>query len=266
MDALTEAAIVVEHAGVKFDLRYTGGRTLRRTMADWLALRRSQETHEFWAFRDVDVFIRLGDSLGVIGQNGSGKSTLLLSLAGVLEPDEGAVRSFGHTTSLLTLGSGFEPELTGRQNVYLNGAYLGLSRAAIEGKLDEIVEFSELGKFADVPLKKYSTGMRMRLAFSIASHIEPDILLLDEVLGVGDAGFQAKSKARLGELMERSKAIVLVSHNMSFVRDMCSHVLWLDQGRVAGFGTPQEVIPRYQAHVGVAQPAPSVAGPATATA
>lgn len=264
---LSDIALAAEHAGVKFDLRFSHGRTLRKTMANLLSPSRGADVEEFWALRDVSVALRLGDSLGVIGANGSGKSTLLLALAGVIEPDEGVVRSLGHSTTLLTLGSGFEPELTGRQNVYLNGAYLGLSRAEIDEKLDRILEFSELGKFADAPLKKYSTGMRVRLGFSIASHVEPDILLLDEVLGVGDAAFQQKSRARMFELMEHSKAIVVVTHNLVFVRETCSHVLWLERGHVAGFGTPDEVIPAYQAHVAASRPPTApVAAVAQATA
>jgi ABC-type polysaccharide/polyol phosphate transport system ATPase subunit len=193
----------------------------------------------------VSFELREGEVLGVIGRNGSGKSTLLLTLAGILRPDAGAVATFGKTATLLTLGAGFEPELTGRENIYLNGAFFGLPKRRMDELLDEIVEFSELGAFVDVPLRKYSTGMRARLGFSIAAHIEPDILLLDEVLGVGDAAFQRKSKAKLEELIGRAKAIVVVTHSMGFVSEACTAALWLDEGRVAGYGPPDDITARY---------------------
>ena len=251
MQAPGYVAIAARNVGVKYDLAFTRERTLRKTVANALSPRHRGEREEFWAVRGINLLVRPGEILGVIGRNGSGKSTLMMTLAGIIEPDEGSVRTFEHRPTLLTLGAGFEPELTGRQNVFLNAAYLGLSRRAIEAQVDAIVEFAELGSFADVPLKKYSTGMRARLAFSVAAQIEPEILLLDELLGVGDADFQEKSRSRLAELMGRSKAIVIVTHSMSFVRQTCSNVLWLHEGRIAAYGEPEQVVGAYEQGVGV---------------
>jgi ABC-type polysaccharide/polyol phosphate transport system ATPase subunit len=239
----TDVAIDVQQLGIKFDLGLTRSRTFRRTIDH--VLRRRDEQGEFWALRNVSFQVDAGETLGVIGQNGSGKSTLLLAVAGILRPDMGFIETSGRSSTLLTVGAGFEPDLTGRQNIYLNGAYLGFPRATIDERLDEIVEFSDLGEFIDAPLRKYSSGMRARLGFSIAAHVEPEILLLDEVLGVGDAAFRRKSKAKLGELIQRARAIVVVSHSMGFVADTCDRVLWLDRGNAAAFGDPHEVIERY---------------------
>ena len=183
----------------------------------------------------------------MIGRNGCGKSTLLLAIAGILIPDRGRVATAGKTFPLLTLGAGFEIDLTGRENIYLNAAFLGVPRKLAEERIDEIIDFSDLGVFIDVPIRKYSSGMRARLGFSIAAHVEPDILLLDEVMGVGDAAFYDKSKAKLKELMERAQAIVIVSHNADFILETCTTSLWLEDGRVAGEGPPEDVMEHYLA-------------------
>jgi ABC-type polysaccharide/polyol phosphate transport system ATPase subunit len=240
---ILEVAVAVTGVGVRYDLRITHQRTLRRALGELIHGRPDEPP--FWALRNVTFAVRAGETVGVIGKNGAGKSTLLLVLAGILRPDEGSVRTFGRTSTLLTLGAGFDGELTGRENVFLAGAFLGLSRAQLEQGFDEIVDFAELGAFIDVPLRKYSNGMRARLGFAIAAHVEPDVLLLDEVLGVGDASFQRKSTAKLHEMMDSAKAIVVVSHQMPFVQETCSKVLWLHEGRVAAWGEPSEVIGRY---------------------
>lgn len=242
-----ERAVVADRLGVKYDLRLSQRRTLREAAWDLLhARRRREEEHAFWALRDVTFDLDTGEMLGVVGRNGSGKSTLLLAIAGIIRPDEGTVSAFGRTSTLLALGAGFEPQLTGRDNVYLNGAYLGYTRADMERRFDDIVQFSELGAFVDAPIRTYSTGMRARLGFSIAAHLEPDILLLDEILGVGDIGFQEKSAERLRELMARAKAIVVVSHSVPFLKETATKVLWLERGRVEAFGGPAEVLTRYE--------------------
>jgi teichoic acid transport system ATP-binding protein len=200
----------------------------------------------FWALRGVTFAVSHGDVLGVVGRNGSGKSTLLLTLAGVLRPDEGRVRTFGRTT-LLTLGAGFESDLSGRENVFLNGALLGFSRRRIEELIDDIHEFSGLGEFFDAPIAAYSTGMRARLGFSIAAHIEPEILLLDEVLGVGDVEFRQRSERKIAELIGKASSIVLVSHHLSFMEEICNRVLWLNEGELVRDGRPSDVLGEYSA-------------------
>jgi ABC-type polysaccharide/polyol phosphate transport system ATPase subunit len=243
-----DLAIVAHNVGVRYNLALTRRRTLRALLAGGFRGRRNgtrEREDEFWALRGVSFTVRHGEVLGVIGRNGSGKSTLLLSIAGMLRPDTGVIRTFAHTSTLLTMGAGFEGDLTGRENIYLNAAFLGFPGRKIEERIDEIIEFSELGQFIDVPIRKYSGGMRIRLGFSIAAHVEPEILLLDEVLGVGDAAFKEKSQAKLEELMTRASALVIVSHSMEFVTAICDRALWLHEGRPAAFGRADEVAAKY---------------------
>ena len=247
MDDFDDYAVVAKDLGIKYDLRLKRRRTLRHTIAQIVAgdgsatLGRS----EFWALEGVTFALRRGEVLGVVGMNGSGKSTLLQVIAGVFPPDAGALTTFGREATLLTLGTGFDNHLTGIENIYLSAAYLGFSRSKIESEMSAIIEFSELGQFIEAPLLTYSSGMRARLAFSVAVHLEPQILLLDEVLGVGDAGFQRKSQAKLQELIARAEAMVLVSHSEAFIRSMATKVLWLDQGRVRRYGETDEVLEDY---------------------
>ncbi|MAE95151.1 MAG: sugar ABC transporter ATP-binding protein [Deltaproteobacteria bacterium] len=200
-----------------------------------------------WALRDVSFRCHEGEILGVIGPNGAGKSTLCLALSQILTPDEGEVAVSGEVSTLLSLGAGFNRDLSGRENIYLNAAFLGISRAEIEGKMQEIIEFSELGEFIDQPIRFYSSGMKSRLGFSVAASLEPEILILDEVLSVGDHAFQQKSRRRLQGMMDRSRVIVLVSHSVEFLRELCTHALWLEKGRVRGFGAAKEVLDGYLA-------------------
>ncbi|MGH7403752.1 MAG: ABC transporter ATP-binding protein, partial [Candidatus Rokuibacteriota bacterium] len=179
---------------------------------------------------------------------------LLLTIAGILRPDRGTLKTFGRAPTLLTLGAGFDPDLTGRENVYLNGAFLGFSRGKMDAVLPEILQFSGLGRFMDVPLRKYSAGMRARLAFSIAACIEPEILLLDEVLGVGDEEFRQRSRARILDLIKTAKAIVVATHDLTFVEEICSRALWLHEGESVAYGDPAEVVRRYQELVRRAPP------------
>lgn len=242
-------AVVARDVGVRYDLRLTHRRTIRQAFAD--ALGRSGSVAEgpatFWALREVTFVAEQGDVIGVIGRNGSGKSTLLLTIAGILRPDAGLIRTFGRPSTLLTIGAGFESDLTGRENIYLNAALLGFSRRFIERRMKQIIRFSELDRFIDVPLRKYSTGMRARLGFAIAVHTDPDVLLIDEVLSVGDEGFRQKSRAKLDELMQSARAIVVVSHDMSFVRTACTKAMWLDEGRLVAWGPPEDVVDKYVA-------------------
>src|SRR6201981_3867500 len=196
----------------------------------------THETEEFWALKDVNFDVRQGEVLGIIGRNGAGKSTLLKILSRITEPTEGRVVLRGRVGSLLEVGTGFHPELTGRENIYLNGAILGMRKSEIDRKFDEIVAFAEVEKFIDTPVKRYSSGMYVRLAFAVAAHMETEILLVDEVLAVGDAEFQKKCLGKMGEVARCGRTILFVSHNMGSVASLCESALLLQDGRVVAAG------------------------------
>lgn len=201
---------------------------------------------EFWALKNVSFDVQKGEVLGIIGHNGAGKSTLLKVISGILKPTEGTLEVRGNIVPMLELGSGFDTDLTGRENIFLNGSILGYSEQYLKDKYDEIVAFSELGKFIDIPIRNYSSGMLMRLAFSIATVVQPEILIVDEILAVGDADFQAKSKKRMKELMSGGATVLFVSHSMDQIREMCSRVLWLEHGMVKEVGETQFVCNKYE--------------------
>jgi ABC-type polysaccharide/polyol phosphate transport system ATPase subunit len=200
---------------------------------------------EFWALKDVNFDVRRGETLGIIGPNGSGKTTLLKILAGILYPTAGEVKVNGRISTLFELGTGFHPELTGRENIYLNGTILGLSRRRIREKFDEIVKFSELEKFIEMPLKHYSSGMQVRLAFSVAINVDPEILLVDEVLAVGDAAFQDKSFSAFEKFKKQETTIVFVSHDLGKIEEFCDRALYIDNSRVRASGPPHGIILKY---------------------
>jgi len=200
---------------------------------------------EFWALRGVDFAIRQGDVVGIIGRNGAGKSTLLKILSRITEPTEGRIRLRGRVASLLEVGTGFHPELTGRENIFLNGAILGMTKAEISSKFDEIVAFSEVEKFLDTPVKHYSSGMYVRLAFAVAAHLEPEILIVDEVLAVGDAEFQRKCLGKMKDVASGGRTVLFVSHNMGAVQSLCNTGIVLESGHVTCCGTAAEAIGRY---------------------
>ena len=202
---------------------------------------------EFWALRDVCFDIQQGDRVGIIGRNGAGKSTLLKILSRITEPTSGKVSIKGRVASLLEVGTGFHPELTGRENIFLNGAILGMSKAEIKNKFDEIVDFAEVEKFIDTPVKRYSSGMYVRLAFAVAAHLEPEILILDEVLAVGDAQFQQKCMGRMGEASQQGKTVIFVSHNMDAISALCNKGIILDKGRITYEGEVGEALKTYMA-------------------
>ena len=200
---------------------------------------------EFWALRDVSLELRAGETLGVVGRNGAGKSTLLRLLAGVIRPDCGRMMNYGYRAGLLSLQIGFVNYLTGRENAMLSGLLLGMKAEEIKRKMNSITEFAELDEFMDEPIETYSSGMRARLGFSTAFHADPDILLVDEVLGVGDAEFRAKSKAAMRELIASDKSVVLVSHSAGLIRDLADRAVWIEKGRTAAEGDTEEVLHAY---------------------
>ncbi len=208
----------------------------------------NRDREEFWALKDVSFEIKQGDSVGIIGRNGAGKSTLLKILSRITEPTKGKIKIKGRVASLLEVGTGFHPELTGRENIYLNGAILGMSRIEIQRKFDEIVDFAEIEKFLDTPVKKYSSGMYVRLAFAVAAHLEPEILIVDEVLAVGDAQFQKKCLGKMGDVTTREgRTVLFVSHSMSAISQLCSQVIFLKLGQINYVGNVQKGIDYYLA-------------------
>jgi lipopolysaccharide transport system ATP-binding protein len=202
---------------------------------------------QFWALKDTTFKLYSGETLGIIGRNGAGKSTLLRLLAGILKPDSGTFTNHGYSTSLLTLQVGFVPHLSGRENIVLSGLLLGFSLSEITDKVEEIVDFAEIGDFINEPLITYSSGMRARLGFATSFHLDPDILLVDEVLGVGDASFSKKTRAAMKERMKSHRTVVLVSHSASAVKALCDRAIWIERGTVAAEGNPGAIIEEYLA-------------------
>ena len=241
----TEYAIAADNLGVRYSLRFSRKKSIQRTLSQLLS---RDPAEDFWALRGVSFRIVHGESLAVIGPNGAGKSTLLQVLAGIIRPTEGSVDVVGHVSGLLTLGAGFDIELTGRENILLAGAFLGLDDRVTRRLLPRIVDYADLGAFIDAPLKTYSSGMRARLGFAIATSVDPDILLLDEVLATGDSTFRAKSKARVLELVRESKAVVLVTHDMAWVKEYCNRAILIENGHVVIEGDPDEVVETHRRH------------------
>lgn len=225
------------------------GRSLLRCKAAGSSL-----SEEFWALKELCFEVQQGDRIGIIGRNGAGKSTLLKVLSRITEPSAGTVRIRGRVASLLEVGTGFHPELTGRENIYLNGAILGMGRAQIRRRFDEIVAFAEVEKFLDLPVKRYSSGMYVRLAFAVAAHLEPEILVVDEVLAVGDAQFQKKCLGKMEDVSKEGRTVLFVSHNMATISSLCQKAILLDAGRVVKTGAASEVILEYYSQ-GMASPA-----------
>ena len=210
-------------------------------------LRGGTEQETFWALKDVDFEVPRGQAVGLIGHNGAGKSTLLKVVSRITRPSRGRVGVAGRVGSLLEVGTGFHPELTGRENIFVNGAVLGMGRREVRAKLDEIVAFAEVDRFLDTPVKRYSSGMKVRLAFAVAAHLEPEVMLVDEVLAVGDAAFQKKCLGKMGEVAGGGRTVLFVSHNMLAVRALCQRAVWLDGGEVREDGPAEEVARRYAA-------------------
>jgi len=205
----------------------------------------SHEPNFIWALKDVSFEVKRGEAVGIIGRNGSGKTTILKILSRITAPTEGCAEIYGRVGSLLEVGTGFHPELTGRENIYLNGAVIGMKKAEVERKFDEIVAFSEIEKFLDTPVKRYSSGMYVRLAFAVAAHLEPEILIVDEVLAVGDAAFQKKCLGKMSNVTGEGRTVLFVSHNMSAIRELCPRSLWIDNGSIAESGSSSSIVDSY---------------------
>jgi len=247
---MSERAIIAEHLSKRYRLGqlYTG--LLSERLSWTLRLKRRPPTEpetEIWALRDVTFDVAEGDVVGIIGRNGAGKSTLLKVLSRLTAPTEGHARVHGRLASLLEVGTGFHPELTGRENIYLNGTILGMRRREIDRKFDAIVAFSGVERFLDTPVKRYSSGMYVRLAFSVAAHVEADILVIDEVLSVGDAEFQKRCLGKMGEVAKSGRTVLFVSHNLLAVRHLCNRGIVLERGRVAVIGSAEDAVTAYEA-------------------
>lgn len=245
---MAKDALNVNHVSIRFNLSKEKVDSLKDYVLK--SITRQMQFDEFWALTDVSFKLKKGDRLGILGMNGAGKSTLLKVIAGVFKPTEGKVTHKGKIVPLLELGAGFDKEYTGRENIYLYGAMLGYSKSFIDSKFDEIVAFSELEKFIDVPLKNYSSGMKSRLGFSVATVVEPDILILDEVLSVGDAKFRKKSEQKVLSMMEDGVTVLFVSHSLKQVRRLCTKAMILDKGHMIAFGDIETVAQQYEAIVG----------------
>ncbi len=247
-------AVIVEHLSKSFRYLPVGKETTLKETLVRNIFRRSANKRTVQALHDVNFSVASGQMLGVIGRNGSGKTTLLRVLAGVYQPDQGRIDVTGSLTPLLSLGSGFHPELTGRENVRIELLVLGLEPSEIDDRMEQIIAFSEIGEFANAPCRTYSTGMRVRLAFAAAMSVDPDVLLLDEVLAVGDEAFKLKCLKEIDGFRERGKTIILVSHSAHTVAERCDSALWLDRGQVRACGPAPEIVAAYRAEAALARP------------
>ena len=246
---IDNSAVMIEAVDVsmKFNLGIEKGFSIKQWFVD-LGKHKKKRKNDFWALKDVNFKVNKGEVIGFIGSNGAGKSTLLKVVAGVMKPTTGEVRSYGNICPMIELGAGFDPQLTARENIYLNGAILGYSKELIESKFEEIVEFSELRDFLDVPVQNFSSGMVARLAFSIATIVDPEILIVDEILSVGDIAFQAKSEAKMLSLINGGTTVLYVSHSIESIKKLCDKVLWIDHGVIQKIGG-KEVCDEYLKYV-----------------
>ena len=244
-----ETAIKTENIGKKYFVGQRKSRDIRNSFSNFLMKIKGNwiyQDKEFWALRDVSFEVKRGEAIGIIGKNGAGKSTLLKIMSRITEPTIGRFEAHGMISSLLEVGTGMHPELTGRENVYLNGTILGMKRNQVKAKFDEILAFSGVEEFIDMPIKRYSSGMRVRLAFSVAAHLEPDILIIDEVLAVGDQEFQQKCLGKMNDVTKKSgRTVLFVSHNMQAIQNLCEKTIYLEDGKVAEIGETQKVISTY---------------------
>lgn len=229
--------IDVDKVSMRFNLGIDKGFSLKQGFVDLFKKDKNKnKKNEFWALKDVDFKVNRGEVVGFIGSNGAGKSTLLKVVAGVMKPTKGSVKTYGNVCPMIELGAGFDPQLTARENIYLNGAVMGYSKELIDSKFEEIVEFSELRDFLDVPVQNFSSGMVARLAFSVATIVEPEILIVDEILSVGDIAFQAKSEAKMLSMINGGTTVLYVSHSLESIKKLCTRVVWIEHGIVQKIG------------------------------
>lgn len=244
-----EPVVSVQGVWKKYLLAGVRARTLKEAVVRTLVGKGSDDARDRWALQDVSFEIMRGESFGIVGTNGSGKSTMLKLLTGISRPTRGKVRVAGKVSALLELGAGFHPDFSGRENTFLNGSILGLTRSQVAERFDSIVEFADMGAYIDQPVKTYSSGMYMRLAFSIAVHVEPDILIIDEVLAVGDGAFQQRCLDRIHSFKRDGHTIIFVSHSIGQVAELCDKSLWLDNGVLRAVGPTREILPAYEARL-----------------
>ncbi len=237
--------IILKNVSMKFNLGVEKDNSLKMIFINLFTPKKKKKKDYFWALKDIDFRINKGDVVGIIGANGAGKSTLLKVVSGVYKPTTGTVEVNGKISPMIELGAGFDGELTARENIYLNGAILGYSKEFLEQKFDEIVEFSELKDFLDVPVKNFSSGMVAKLAFSISTIVDPEVLIVDEILSVGDIKFQEKSKNKMMSMIEGGTTVLYVSHSIDSIKELCSKVIWLDHGKIVKIGDTKEICDEY---------------------
>lgn len=237
--------IKIEHVSMKFNLGIEKNYSIKEAFIAVFDRKRRQKPTEFWALNDVSFHVEQGEVVGLIGSNGAGKSTLLKVVSGVMKPTKGKVQVNGVISPMIELGAGFDVELTARENIYLNGAILGYSKKFLEEKFEDIVEFSELREFLDVPVKNFSSGMTAKLAFSIATVVNPEVLIVDEILSVGDIKFQEKSKAKMLEMIKGGTTVLYVSHSLESIKDLCDKVVWIEHGKLIKMGEAKEICDEY---------------------
>lgn len=241
------SSIRVENLSIKFRIYHDRSPSLKEYFANLFKRQSSGAYSDFLAVKDVSFEVRAGDRVGIVGHNGAGKSTLLKALCRVYESSDGKISVDGRIAPLLEIGAGFHPEFTGRENIYLNGAILGYTKQQLSVIEPEVIAFSELQDFIDTPVKYYSTGMYMRLAFSLATAMHPDILVLDEIFAGGDASFMAKARARMHDMIDKANIMIMVSHDHQLVKSLCNRVIWMDHGKLVADGSPDEIVDRYLA-------------------
>ena len=237
--------IKLEHVSMKFNLGIEKNFSIKEAFIAFFDRKRKPKKTDFWALKDVSFSVKKGEVVGLIGSNGAGKSTLLKVVSGVMKPTEGKVTVNGVISPMIELGAGFDPELTARENIYLNGSILGYSKEFLDDKFDDIVEFSELRDFLDVPIRNFSSGMVAKLAFSIATIVNPEILIVDEILSVGDIKFQEKSKNKMLEMIKGGTTVLYVSHSLESIRELCNRVVWLEHGQVVKIGDVDNLCNEY---------------------